>query len=68
MPALHADSAVYFNKLLVIKIIANFTTSNIHCPQLARTLTSITADQYHLTVSRAQVSTHQGRVFFEVIR
>ena len=26
------------------------------------------ADQYHLTVSRAQVSTHQGRVFFEVIR
>ena len=26
------------------------------------------ADQYHLTVSRAQVSTHRGRVFFEVIR
>ena len=25
------------------------------------------ADQYHLTVSRAQVSTHRGRVFFEVI-
>ena len=28
----------------------------------------VTADQYHLTVSRAQVSTHQGWVFFEVIR
>ena len=28
----------------------------------------VPADQYHLTVSRAQVSTHQGRVFFEVIR
>ena len=26
------------------------------------------ADQYRLTVSRAQVSTHRGRVFFEVIR
>ena len=26
------------------------------------------ADQYHLTVSRAQVWTHRGRVFFEVIR
>ena len=26
------------------------------------------ADQYHLTVPRAQVSTHRGRVFFEVIR
>ena len=25
-------------------------------------------DQYHLTVPRAQVSTHRGRVFFEVIR
>ena len=24
----------------------------------------VSADQYHLTVSRAQVSTHQGRVFF----
>ena len=28
----------------------------------------VSADQYHLTVSRAQVSTHRGRVFFEVIR
>ena len=28
----------------------------------------VSADQYHLTVSRAQVSTNQGRVFFEVIR
>ena len=26
------------------------------------------ADQYHLTVPRAQVSTHRGWVFFEVIR
>ena len=26
------------------------------------------ADQYHLTVPRAQVSTYRGRVFFEVIR
>ena len=26
------------------------------------------ADQYHLTVPRAQVLTHRGRVFFEVIR
>ena len=26
------------------------------------------ADQYHLTVSRALVSTRQGRVFFEVNR
>ena len=25
------------------------------------------ADKYHLTVPRAQVSTHRGRVFFEVI-
>ena len=32
-------------------------------------LTAIkTADQYHLTVPWAQVSTHRGRVFFEVIR
>ena len=28
----------------------------------------VSADQYHLTVPRAQVSTHRGRVFFEVIR
>ena len=28
----------------------------------------ISADQYHLTVPRSQVSTHRGRVFFEVIR
>ena len=28
----------------------------------------VSADQYHLTVTRAQMSTHQGRVFFEVIR
>ena len=28
----------------------------------------VSADQYHLTVSRAQVSTYQGRVFFEAIR
>ena len=28
----------------------------------------VSADQYHLTVARAQVSTHRGRVFFEVIR
>ena len=28
----------------------------------------VSADQYHLTVTRAQVSTHRGRVFFEVIR
>ena len=28
----------------------------------------VSADQYHLTVSWAQVSTYQGRVFFEVIR
>ena len=27
----------------------------------------VSADRYHLTVSRAQVSTHRGRVFFEVI-
>ena len=26
------------------------------------------ADQYHLTISRAQVSTHLDRIFFEVIR
>ena len=26
------------------------------------------ADQYHLAISQAQVSTHWGRVFFEVIR
>ena len=26
------------------------------------------ADKYHLTVPRAQVSTHRGRVFFKVIR
>ena len=34
----HADETVYFNKQLVIKIIANFTASNIHCTLLARTL------------------------------
>ena len=28
----------------------------------------VPADQYHLTVSRAQVSTRRGQVFFEVIR
>ena len=28
----------------------------------------VSADQYHLTVSPAQVSTHRVRVFFEVIR
>ena len=28
----------------------------------------VSANQYHLTVSRAQVSTHQGRLFFEFIR
>ena len=28
----------------------------------------VSADQYHLTVSRAQVSNNRGRVFFEVIR
>ena len=28
----------------------------------------VPADQYHLTVSRAQVSTHRRQVFFEVIR
>ena len=28
----------------------------------------VSADQYHLTVSWAPVSTHRGRVFFEVIR
>ena len=27
----------------------------------------LSADQYHLNVPRAQVSTHRGRVFFEVI-
>ena len=41
MPALHADSTVYFNKQLVIKIMANFTTSNIHSQQLARTLRNL---------------------------
>ena len=28
----------------------------------------VSADQYHLTVWRAQVSTHRGRALFEVIR
>ena len=28
----------------------------------------VSADQHHLAVSRAQVSTHRGRVFFELIR
>ena len=28
----------------------------------------VSADHYHLTESRAQVSTYRGRVFFEVIR
>ena len=28
----------------------------------------VSADQYHLTVSLAQVSIHRGRVFFELIR
>ena len=28
----------------------------------------VSTDQYHLTVSRAQLSTHVGRVFFQVIR
>ena len=28
----------------------------------------VSADQCHLTVPRVQVSTHRGRVFFEVIR
>ena len=29
---------------------------------------SVSADEYHLTVPRAQVLTHRGQVFFEVIR
>ena len=29
---------------------------------------SVSTDQYHLIVSRAQVSNHWDRVFFEVIR
>ena len=29
---------------------------------------TVSADQYHLTVLRAQLSTHRGRVLFEVIR
>ena len=37
------------------------------CDQLTA-VNKVSADQYHLTVSRAQVSTHRGRVFFEVIR
>ena len=28
----------------------------------------VSAGQYHLSVSRAKVSTHSGQVFFEVIR
>ena len=28
----------------------------------------VSTDQYHSTVSRTEVSTHRGRVFFEVIR
>ena len=28
----------------------------------------VPADQYHLTVSRAQVSTYRGQEFFEAIR
>ena len=31
-------------------------------------LNKVSADQYHLTAWRAQVSTHRGRVLFEVIR
>ena len=42
---------------LHINVVINWQLSN-----------RVSADQYHLTVSRAQVSTHQGRVFFEVIR
>ena len=38
MPAPHTDSTVYRNKQLVVKMFANFTASNIHCPQLARML------------------------------
>ena len=28
----------------------------------------VSADQYHMTIPRAQVSTHRGQVFFEVMR
>ena len=38
------------------------------CTPLLRSIDScqnrVSADQYHLTVSRAQVSNHQGRVYF----
>ena len=37
------------------------------CDQLTAVKT-VSADQYHLIVSRAQVSIHRGRVFFKVIR
>ena len=43
-----------------------------NCTSMLRSIDSCqnraSADQYHLTVPRAQVSTHRGRVFFEVIR
>ena len=38
-----------------------------YCDQLTTVKTGY-ADQYHLSVPRAQVSTHRGRAFFEVIR
>ena len=42
--------------------------SDIAHPCCGSCQNSVSADQYHLTLSRAQVSTYQGRVFFEVIR
>ena len=43
-------------------IIDNFNGSIDSCQN------KVSADQYHLTVSWAQVSTHRGRVLFEVLR
>ena len=37
------------------------------CDQLTAVQNRVSVDQYHLTLSRAQVSIHRDRVFFEVI-
>ena len=36
----------------------------LHLGSMDSCQNKVSADQYHLTVSRAQVSTHQGRVLF----
>ena len=65
-------SAPQVYKCLLSHFLATLGTQGAHektdCKSMLWSVDScqnkVSADQYHLTVSRAQVSTHPGRVFF----